>query len=69
MTHAASCANPSCLCQTSDPTCSLWCGTRDIPSGVRCLCRHDHCGERPGRSGRADGETARPFAMCPRTLA
>ncbi len=37
------CANPVCLCQTSDVTCSLWCGTLDRPAGVRCLCRHDTC--------------------------
>jgi hypothetical protein len=37
------CANPVCLCQTSDVTCSLWCGALDRPAGVRCLCRHDHC--------------------------
>ena len=37
------CANPVCLCQTSDVTCSLWCGTLDRPGGVRCLCRHDTC--------------------------
>jgi hypothetical protein len=69
MTLNTGCANPSCFCQTPDPTCSLWCGTRDIPSGVRCLCRHDHCGERRVRSGRTDAETARPLAMRPRTLA
>jgi hypothetical protein len=37
------CANPVCLCQTSDVTCSLWCGTLDRPADVRCLCRHDTC--------------------------
>jgi hypothetical protein len=37
------CANPACLCQTGDVTCSLWCGTLDRPAGVRCHCRHDSC--------------------------
>jgi len=37
------CANPVCLCETSDVTCSLWCGTLDRPAGVRCACRHDTC--------------------------
>ncbi len=37
------CANPACRCQTSDVTCSLWCGALDRPAGVRCLCRHDTC--------------------------
>ena len=35
------CANPGCLCQTGDVTCSLWCGALDRPGGERCLCRHD----------------------------
>jgi hypothetical protein len=37
------CANPACSCETSDVTCSLWCGALDRPAGIRCLCRHDHC--------------------------
>lgn len=37
------CANPVCFCETSDVTCSLWCGTLDRPGGARCLCRHDTC--------------------------
>jgi hypothetical protein len=37
------CANPACLCETRHFTCSLWCGSLDVPAGVRCPCRHDEC--------------------------
>ncbi|MGH7264180.1 MAG: hypothetical protein ACREMB_04895 [Candidatus Rokuibacteriota bacterium] len=50
------CANPACSCQTTDFTCSLWCGALDRPAGVRCVCRHDGCA-RP--LARASGWTAR----------
>jgi hypothetical protein len=45
MTRAtpATCTNPACFCQTPDGACSLWCGARDLPAGVRCLCRHEEC--------------------------
>ncbi len=37
------CANPVCFCETHHFTCSLWCGSLDVPAGVRCPCRHDEC--------------------------
>jgi hypothetical protein len=37
------CASPTCFCETTDFTCSLWCGPDDMPSGARCQCRHDGC--------------------------
>lgn len=43
------CANPTCFCETVYFTCSLWCGSLDIPAGVRCLCRHDVCLHDPAR--------------------
>lgn len=45
------CANLACFCETSDVTCSLWCGALDRPADVRCHCRHDNC--------------ARPLARAP----
>jgi hypothetical protein len=37
------CANPACFCETHHFTCSLWCGSLEVPAGVRCPCRHDEC--------------------------
>lgn len=49
------CANSICSCRSADVTCSVWCGSGDIPSGVRCLCRHEGClaivPQRPGSVG------------------
>jgi hypothetical protein len=45
------CASPTCFCETDHFTCSLWCGSLDIPAGTRCLCRHDECLRTP--AGRA----------------
>lgn len=55
------CASPTCSCETADFTCSLWCGSFEIPAGARCLCRHDVCLRDPARGSpsfhRAAGST------------
>jgi hypothetical protein len=53
------CASPTCLCETAYRTCSLWCGSVDIPAGVRCLCRHDACLGHPARGLSRSGVAAR----------
>jgi hypothetical protein len=60
------CANPACFCQTSDVTCSLWCGALDRPAGVRCVCRHEGC-TRPGARVSAWSPGARRIVRDPLT--
>ena len=37
------CANPVCLCRSTDFTCSLGCGSGEMADEVRCFCRHEEC--------------------------
>jgi hypothetical protein len=57
------CASPTCSCETTSVTCSLWCGSVDVPAGVRCLCRHDECLRHAARGSSPAGAGVRPPAI------
>jgi hypothetical protein len=40
------CANPLCVCETAEFTCSLRCGPLDVRQSARCRCDHDACNRR-----------------------
>jgi hypothetical protein len=51
------CANPLCACETSEFTCSLWCGPLDGRRSARCRCEHDACDPRLARAAAALADT------------
>jgi hypothetical protein len=61
------CVNPTCFCQTTDVTCSLWCGALDRPADARCVCRHDGCARPLARSTAwtVSGMRSRPVGLDP----
>jgi hypothetical protein len=51
------CANPLCLCETVEFTCSLRCGPLDVRQSARCQCRHDACTRPVARAARTLPDT------------
>lgn len=62
------CANPTCLCQATETTCSSWCAILDRPADARCQCRHDGCARPLARTLPSPSRDRAPASGNPRLL-